>query len=64
MRVKLSEKMVSDAGIHKPGDVVVVPDDQGQKMIGHKPPLAVEVNSAGNPVALPAPAGGTPPATG
>ncbi len=62
MRVKLLEKMVSDAGIHNPGEIVTVPDDQGQKMIGHKPPLAVEVDDAGNPVAAPVPAGETPPA--
>jgi hypothetical protein len=61
MRVTLSEKMVSDAGIHNPGDVVVVPDDQGRKMVSSK--LAVEVDAAGNPVAAPVPAGGTPPAT-
>ena len=60
MRVKLSEKMISDAGLHSPGDVVVVPDDQGRKMVASK--LAVEVDDAGNPVAAPIPAGGTPPA--
>jgi len=59
MRVKLSEKMVSDAGIHNLGDVVTVPDDQGRKMVASK--LAVEVDAAGNPVAVPALAGGTPP---
>jgi hypothetical protein len=60
MRVKLSEKMISDAGLHSPGDVVVVPDDQGRKMVSSK--LAVEVDEAGNSVAVPAPADGTPPA--
>jgi hypothetical protein len=53
--------MISDAGLHSPGDVVVVPDDQGRKMVASK--LAVEVDDAGNPVAAPIPAGETPPAT-
>jgi hypothetical protein len=61
MRVQLSKKMISDAGLHSPGDVVVVPDDQGRKMVSSK--LAVELDSAGNPVAAPAPADMTPPAT-
>ena len=60
MRVQLSKKMISDAGLHSPGDVVVVPDDQGRKMVQSK--LAVQVDDAGNPVAVPTPAGGTPPA--
>jgi hypothetical protein len=59
MRVKLSEKMVSDAGIYNPGDVVAVPDDQGRKMVQSK--LAVEVDDTGNPVL--APEGEKPPAT-
>ena len=61
MRVQLSKKMISDAGLHSPGDVVVVPDEQGRKMVQSK--LAVEVDGAGNPVAVPAPADMTPPAT-
>ncbi len=59
MRIQLKEKMISDAGIHNPGDVVAVPDDQGRKMVQAK--LAVEVDAAGNPVAALIPAGGTPP---
>ena len=61
MRVQLSKKMISDAGLHSPGDVVVVPDDQGRKMVSSK--LAVEVDAAGNPVAVPAPADVKPPVT-
>ena len=61
MRIQLSTKMISDAGLHNPGDIVVVPDDQGRKMVSSK--LAVEVDAAGNPVVAVAPAGGTPPAT-
>jgi hypothetical protein len=53
MRVKLLEKMVSDAGIHKLGEVITVPNDQGQKMIGRKPPLAVQLDATGNSVAPP-----------
>ena len=51
MRIQLKEKMISDAGIHNPGDVVVVPDDQGRKMVQAK--LAIEVDDAGNPVVTP-----------
>ena len=50
MKVKLLEKMISDAGIYTPGDVVVVPDDRGRKMVQSK--LAVELNDAGEPVAV------------
>ena len=51
MRIQLSKKMISDAGLHSPGDVVVVPDDHGRKMVQTK--LAVEVDAAGNPVPAP-----------
>ena len=51
MRICLKEKMISDAGIHNPGDVVVISDDQGRRMVAAK--LGVEVDAAGNPVPAP-----------
>ncbi len=51
MRIKLLAKVVSTAGAHKVGDVVVLADEHARKMVQSK--LAVEVDDAGNPVAAP-----------